>query len=131
MDKLICNNLFENFIFNSLENMTSPIEAGQFGFHFQYMHNKFPEQFSVYVQDFILEKGDSNIQSITREGQVDICDKNNQYLFTDGPENIFHNQDLMNKFHTTQAFYIGYLTGRAFNKKININPKTLDITQTH
>lgn len=119
MDKLVNNVLFENFL-NALENLTSPIEAGQFGFHYQYMQNKFPEHVLVCMQDFILEKGESNIKTISRDGQIDICDENDHHLFTATPENIFHNQYLMEKFHTTQAFYIGYLTSKAFQKKLDL-----------
>lgn len=70
-----------------------------------------------------LADGVLNIRSINRNKKITIYDSKNEMVFSKNPCDIYFNKKLIERFSSTQALYIGYLTGIYERSSENNNEK--------
>lgn len=107
-------------LFEVLQEITDSMEACSLGLHYHYLFSKYPALLNTSDNDFVLKEGEHNIRFIARKGEVDIYDRNNELVKSDFPENLVRDKQALQKLHSTQAFYIGYLSGEAFARKLRL-----------
>lgn len=101
----------------------TPDESALIGYYFGLHYYEYQKKVSYSINSFDFTKievpGKFTIKMIDRYKNIIFGEKDSMETFTSSPLRIFSNREILKKFHSIQACYIGILAGIAYNKSIN------------
>lgn len=99
----------------SIISKTSPRDASYIGYYYGFLIDKEKKLITWNLStNMYLKKGYClNISSISRNGMLNIIDNDGIIFGSFNPKEIYEDKSFITKFDSSQALYIGYLTGES------------------
>ncbi|KTD48655.1 phosphomannose isomerase GDP mannose pyrophosphorylase [Legionella rubrilucens] len=122
--------LFHAFYNKEIIDKLNPDDAASIGYYYAQIHggdNVFLLSENKEKKNFVLmfKSGELNILGITRDKKIIIEDTKNAIEFLKFPMEIYRNKLMLGKFSSSQALYIGYLSGTPELNLKNFKPKQI------